>query len=94
MRTNWIEGISRHVTPRALVIQIVKLNVSIRRGREGFTILVLVEYIWRGISHSDGMIKVDRNPTIASNTLWVDKNVPNTDVTVQNTRDVMKIAMS
>ena len=40
------------------------------------------------------MIKVDENPTIAFNTAWVDKNVPNTNVTVQNTRDIVKIAMS
>jgi len=40
------------------------------------------------------MIKVDEDATIALHPSRIDKDIPNANVTVQNTRDVMKFAMS
>ena len=50
--------------------------------------------VWRGISHSDGMIKVDENPTIAFNAPWINENVSNTNVTVRDARQVVKTVVS
>jgi hypothetical protein len=39
------------------------------------------------------VIKVDEDATIALHTIRIDEDIPNANVTVQNTRNIMEFAM-
>jgi len=49
--------------------------------------------VGRGIGDSDSVIKVDENATIALCTFRINKDIPHTDIAVQNTRHLVELPM-